>query len=212
MRLVSGQALRWLTPLAILLASLLPRIAIASDASAPIEQLDAGLLQVMKLGQSTPFRRRYDLLAPLVLRAVDLDLILQRGVGSGWSSVPTNQQTDLTAAFQRYSIATYVAHFNEYGGERFELSLAGTGAAGAPIIRVKIIPGKPGDETHVLAYSMHQVGGGAWKAFDVTADSSISEVVAQQDEIRSVFTRQGALSLLRRLQEKTVELSGGALR
>jgi ABC-type transporter MlaC component len=63
----------------------------------------------------------------------------------------------------------------------------------------------------VLGYSMHQVGG-AWKAFDVTADSSISQVVAQQAEIRSLFTRHGASGLLGRLQEKTAELSGGALR
>ena len=210
MRFGRGRLL-WLMPLAILLASVLPRLAIAADASAPIEQLDSGLLQAMKLGQSTPFRQRYDLLAPLVLRAVDLDLILQRGVGSGWRSVPAKQQADLIAAFQRYSISTYVANFDKYAGERFELSSAGTSAAGEPIIRVKIVPGKPGDDTHVLAYSMHQVGG-AWKAFDVTADSSISAVVAQQDEIRAVFVRQGALSLLGRLQAKTLELSGGAVR
>ena len=205
-----GQGFLRLTYLAVLLAGL-PRFAIASDASAPIEQLNAGLLQAMKLGQSAPFRQRYDLLAPLVLRAVDLDVILQRGVGSGWGSVPPDQQAALTSAFQRYSIATYVAHFNEYAGERFELSPAGTSAAGEPIIRVRIVPGKPTDETHVLGYSMHQVGG-AWKAFDVTADSSISQVVAQQDEIRSMFIRYGALSLLGRLQGKTAELSGGALR
>ena len=70
-----------LTYLAVLLASSLPRFAIASDASAPIEQLNVGLLQAMKLGQSAPFRQRYDLLAPLVLRAVDLDVILQRRDG-----------------------------------------------------------------------------------------------------------------------------------
>ena len=166
----------------------------------------------MKLGQSAPFQQRYDLLAPLVLRAVDLDLILQRGVGSAWRSVPPDQQAALTSAFQRYSIATYVAHFDEYAGERFELSQAGTSAAGEQMIRVRIVPGKPTEETHVLGYSMHQVAGGEWKAFDVTADSSISQVVAQQDEIRSLFTRYGALSLLSQLQSKTAQLSGGTLR
>src|ERR1051325_5644395 len=74
-----GQGFLRLIYLAVLLGSILPRFAIASDASAPIEQLNAGLLQAMKLGQSAPFRQRYDLVAPLVLRAVDLDFILQRG-------------------------------------------------------------------------------------------------------------------------------------
>jgi len=104
MRFGRSQGFLRLTYLALLLASGLPRFAIASDASAPIEQLNVGLLQAMKLGQSAPFRQRYDLLAPLVLRAVDLDLILQRGVGSGWRSVPPDQQAALTSAFQRYSI------------------------------------------------------------------------------------------------------------
>jgi hypothetical protein len=71
----------------IFLTSVLARTAVASEASAPIEQLDAGLLQVMKLGKSAPSRQRYDLLAPLVVRAIDLDLILQNGVGSGWTSI-----------------------------------------------------------------------------------------------------------------------------
>ena len=200
-----------LTYLIVTLASLVPCLALASDASAPIEQLNTGLLQAMKLGQSAPFRQRYDLLAPLVLRAVDLDFILQRAVGPAWTSIPPDQQAALTSAFQRYSIATYVAHFNEYADERFELAPARNGAAGEPVIGVRIVPGKPGEEAHMLGYSMRQVGG-AWKAVDVTADSSISQVVAQQAEIRSLFDRYGVTGLLGRLQDKTSQLSGGALR
>lgn len=211
MRFSRGQRVLRLAFSVGLLMSVLARSAIAFDASAPIEQLDAGLLQVMKLGKTAPFQQRYDLLAPLVVRAVDLDLILQSAVGSGWKSLPPDQQAMLTSAFQRYSIATYVAQFDEYAGERFDLLPPATGASGGPIIRVKIVPGKPGDETHVLGYSMRQVGG-AWKAVEVTADSSINQVVVQQAEIRSLFTRHGASGLLGRLQEKTAELSGGAMR
>src|SRR6202035_561088 len=89
-------------------------LAIASDVTAPIEQLDAGLLQVMKAGKGAPFQQRYDILAPLVTRAVDLDGILQDGVGPGWASLPPAQQMVLKAAFQRYSIATYVSHFDDF--------------------------------------------------------------------------------------------------
>ena len=185
--------------------------AIASDASSPIEQLNAGLLQVMKIGKTAPFQQRYDLLAPLVVRAVDLDLILQNAMGSGWTSLPPDQQTALTSAFRSYSIATYVAQFDAYDGERFELMPPATAASGGPIVRVQIVPGKPGDETHVLGYSMRQVGA-TWKAVDVTADSTISQVVVQQAEIRSLFTRYGAPGLLGRLQAKTDELSRGTAR
>jgi len=181
----------------------------ASEVTAPIEQLDAGLLQAMQAGKAAPFQPRYDLLAPLVTRAVDLDAILQGGVGPGWSSLPPDQQAALKAAFQHYSVATYVSHFDEFAGERFELYPPAAG--GDPVVRVKIVPGKPGDDTHVLGYVMRQTGG-TWKAIDVTADSSISQVVAQQEEIRSLVRSSGPAGLLARLQQKTQELSGGAVK
>jgi phospholipid transport system substrate-binding protein len=185
------------------------RLAMASDVTAPIEQLDAGLLQVMKAGKGAPFQQRYDVLAPLVTHAVELDGILQGAVGPTWASLPPAQQAALKTAFQRYSIATYVSHFDEFDGERFDLYPPA--AAGDPVVRVKIVPGKPGDDTHVLGYTMRQTPDG-WKAIDVTADSSISQVVVQQEEIRSVVRSSGADGLLARLQQKTAELSGGVLR
>jgi phospholipid transport system substrate-binding protein len=180
----------------------------ASDVTAPIEQLDAGLLQVMKAGKAAPFQQRYDILAPLVTRAVELDGILQGGVGPSWASLSPAQQTALKTAFQRYSIATYVSHFDDFAGERFELYAPA--AAGDPVVRVKIVPGKPGDDTHVLGYTMRQTPAG-WKVINVTADSSISQVVVQQEEIQSLVRSSGADGLLARLQQKTAELSGGAV-
>ena len=163
----------------------------------------------MKAGRAAPFKQRYDLLAPLVTRAIDLDTILQNGVGPSWASLPPDQQAALKTAFQRYSIATYVSNFDDFGGERFELSPPPAG--GDPMVRVKIVPGKSGDDTHVLAYAMRQTAGG-WKAIDVMADGSISEVAAQQAQIRSLIKIGGVANLLARLQQKTAELSGGAVR
>jgi phospholipid transport system substrate-binding protein len=187
----------------------LPLAAAASDVTAPIEQLDAALLQAMKAGKAAPFQQRYDILAPAVIRAIDLDAILLAGIGPGWAALPADQQAALKTAFQRYSIATYVSNFDDFSGERFDLY--SPASASDPVVRVKIVPGKAGDDTHVLGYAMRQ-GPAGWKAVDVTADSSISEVAAQQDQIRSLFRSGGAAGLLARLQQKTSELSGGALR
>jgi phospholipid transport system substrate-binding protein len=185
------------------------RLAVASDMTAPIEQLDAGLLQVMKAGKGAPFQQRYDVLAPLVMRAVELDGILEGAVGPTWAALSPAQQAALKTAFQRYSIVTYVSHFDDFVGERFELYPPAAG--GDPVVRVKIVPSKPGGDTHVLGYTMRQTPAG-WKAIDVTADSSISQVVVQQEEVRSVLRSSGADGLLARLQQKTADLSGGALR
>jgi phospholipid transport system substrate-binding protein len=186
----------------------LMQAAAASDVTTPIEQLDAGLLQVMKEGKAAPFQQRYDLLAPLVERAIDLDAILEGAMGSAWATLAPDKQAALKAAFQQYSVATYVAHFDEFDGQHFDLTPPATG--GSPVVRVKIVPGKPDDAAHTLGYSMRQTQGG-WKAIDVTADSSISQVVAQQDEIRAVMRSSGTGGLYARLHEKTAELSGGAI-
>jgi phospholipid transport system substrate-binding protein len=192
---------------AVLLLLGLAEAASASEMSAPIEQLDAGLIQAMKAGKASPFKQRYDLLAPLITRAIDLDTILQDGVGPRWTTLQPAQQAALKTAFQHYSIATYVSHFDNYSGEGFEFYPQ---TAGGDLIRVRIVPGKPGDETHVLGYTMRQTPAG-WKALDVAADSSISQVVAQQEEIRSLLAQRGADGLLARLQQKTAELSGGTV-
>jgi len=185
----------------------LPLSTAAAPATAPIEQLDAGLIRVMRAGKAAPFQQRYDVLAPLVTGAIDLDFILQSAVGAAWASLPPDQQGTLRAAFQRYSIAAYVANFDSFAGERFDLQPGGDGA----VVTVRIVPGSGGGDTHVLRYAMRQTASG-WKAGDVMADGTISQVVAQQSEIRSLFTRGGYAGLLARLQQKTAELSGGALR
>jgi len=188
-----------------------PRAAAASEVSIPIEQLNAGLLQAMRAGKTTPFQQRYDLLDPLVNRAFDLEFILEGAVGTRWTLLSPEQLAGLKAAFQRYSIATYVSNFDEFSGERFVL-LPGSRSVGSnPVVQVKIVPGSPGQEVHVLDYVMRQTTGG-WKAVDVMADGSISQVAAQQAEIHSLLARGDVAGLLTSLQQKTAELSGGALR
>jgi phospholipid transport system substrate-binding protein len=180
----------------------------ASEITEPIELLDAGLLRVMKAGKAAPFQQRYDLLAPLVIRAFDLDFILQSAVGAAWGSLPADQQAALKTAFQRYSIATYVANFDDFAGERFDLTPPAGG--NDTVVKVKIVPGPSGGEIHTLGYVMQQTDG-RWKAFDVVADGFISQGTVQKAEIRAVLALSGAAGLLARLQQKVAEISGEAL-
>jgi phospholipid transport system substrate-binding protein len=54
---------------------------------ASIQQLIDGLLRVMKAGPATPFVQRFDMLAPVIDRAFDLDAVLRTSVGSAWASL-----------------------------------------------------------------------------------------------------------------------------
>ena len=182
--------------------------AVASEMTAPVEQLQAGLIEVMKTGRAVPFRQRYDRLAPVIARTFDLQSILRQVIGMRWAELPPDQQAALEDAFRRYTIASYVAAFGDYSGERFEILPAGSAVGNARVVQTRIIG--PTGQGHSLSYVLRQTGGG-WQIVDVLADGSISRVAAQRSEVRSVLSGGGGAALLVSLRRKTAELSGGIL-
>ena len=183
-------------------------VAVASEMTAPVEQLHAGLIEIMKAGRATPFRQRYDKIAPVIGRTFDLEAIVRQVVGLRWASLPPDQQAALEDAFRRYTIASYVANFDDYSGEHFELLPAVSAVGNDRVVQTRIVSAS--GRAHVLAYVMRQTGGG-WRVVDVLADGSVSRVAAQRSEIRSVLSDGGGTGLLVSLRRKTAELSGGIL-
>jgi len=181
---------------------------VASEMTAPVEQLHAGLIEIMKAGKTAPFRQRYDKIAPVIGRTFDLDVIVRQVVGPRWAALPPDQQAALGDAFRRYTIASYVSNFDDYSGERFEV-LPGVAAVGNDrVVKTQIVTAS--GQAHVLAYVMRQTGAG-WRVVDVLAEGSVSRVAAQRSEIRSVLSDGGGSGLLVSLHRKTAELSGGIL-
>lgn len=184
------------------------RAGIASDVTGPIERLHAGLIAIMQAGKAASFRQRYDMIAPVVVRTFDLDKILRQAIGPRWTSLPSDQQTALADAFRQFTIASYVANFGSYSGERFEIEPAVKVVGGDRVVETRIA--SAAGEVHALDYLMRQESGG-WKAVDVLAEGSISRVAAQRSEMRSVLADRGGPGLLVSLRQKTAELSGGIL-
>ncbi|MGH7103082.1 MAG: ABC transporter substrate-binding protein [Acetobacteraceae bacterium] len=195
-----------------LAALLVPAGALAaadfSAVTAPIEALDAGLISVMKAGQSTPFAKRFAMLEPIVVKAFDLPRIVSITVGFDWPSLTADQKKILLEVFRRYTVASYVANFKSYGGEQFRI-LPTLRAVGADqVVTTEIVPrsGKP----NRIDYVMRQTGT-AWQAVDVLLDGTISQVAVQRSDFQSFLTSGGAPALVAALQKKVASLSGGAL-
>jgi phospholipid transport system substrate-binding protein len=182
--------------------------AVASDATTLIEQLHAGLIAIMKAGKTASFRQRYEMIAPIISRTFDLDIILRQAIGPRWTLLPADQQAALAEAFRRYTIASYVGNFDGYSGERFDVVPVVRAAGGDRIVATRIV-GASG-KVHAMDYVMRQEGGG-WKVVDILAEGSISRVAAQRSEMRSVLADGGSTGLLVSLRRKTAELSGGIL-
>jgi len=79
--LPDSRALLRLTLASIALALGLGRAAVASEVTTPVEQLHAGLMAIMKAGKTAPFRQRYDMIAPVIGRTFDLEVILRQVIG-----------------------------------------------------------------------------------------------------------------------------------
>jgi phospholipid transport system substrate-binding protein len=182
------------------------RGALASEVTAPVEQLHAGLISIMKAGKTASFRQRYETIAPVIGRTFDLEAILRQVVGPRWASLPTDQQAALADAFRRYTIASYVANFDSYSGQRFDIAPAVKTVGNDRVVGTRIA--SSGDGGHALDYVMRQEAGG-WKVIDVLVEGAISRVASQRSEMRSLLADRGGAGLVVSLRQKTAELSGG---
>ncbi len=177
--------------------------------SAPIDALDQALLTAARNGKQ-PFADRYNALAPVVERALDLPAILHTSVGPHWTDLPAEQQQQLLTVFRAFTVASYVANFNKFNGEQINL-LPETRAVGQEqVVETQIVPS--GGKPIRIDYVMRQ-GEDGWQAVDVLLDGSISRVAVQRSDFRALLGSGGnADALIASLQKKVADLSGGAMK
>lgn len=188
----------------------LGRLALAADAdaAAPIAALNRGLLNAMRAGKATPFSQRFATLAPLVEGAFDIPGILQASVGPRWSALPSAQQSQLLDVFRRFTVASYVANFDNFNGEKLEVLPNSRSVGADQVVATQIVPS--GGEPTRIDYVMRRTPQG-WRAVDVLLNGSISRVAVQRSDFRSLLGSGDAGALIQSLQRKTADLSGGAL-
>jgi phospholipid transport system substrate-binding protein len=180
-----------------------------TDPTATVRHFNEALLVAMKTGQQIDFGRRFQALAPAVDQVFDLRAVLAVSVGSGWASLSPDQQSRLLEAFRRYTVASYVANFDNYAGQNFTVSPDPRSLdAGRVVVQSDIVPA--GGDAIEMDYVMQQTAAG-WKVVDVLAAGSISRVAVQRSDFRRVLATGGGDALLASLQRKTADLSGGAL-
>ncbi len=176
---------------------------------ATIERFNQALLASMKTGGSVDFSHRFEALAPAVDRAFDLQAVLSLSVGPNWANLSADERAKLLGAFRSYTVASYVANFDNYNSQKFSVSPdTRSVGAGRTVVQSQIIPvsGDPND----LDYVMQQTPAG-WKVVDVLANGSISRVAVQRSDFRHLLAHGGGNALVASLQHKTSDLSGGAL-
>ena len=185
-------------------------LAAAQDAGAPIEpieHLDQALLGVMKRGSGASFDERYHSLAPVIEQAFNLDAILAASIGLSWAALPESAKASLAAAFRRYTISSYVANFDSYNGQTFQIAPSTrTLGNGEVVVQSQLLRRDNGPLR--LDYVMRQ-GPADWQAVDVLTDGTISRVAVQRSDFRGLLVSGGVTALTEGLAHKVANLTGG---
>jgi len=195
-------------------ASLMPGIAspaaaapavATGDPTAVVSNLNNNLLAVMQNAQKLGYKGRYAALEPIVRQIFDVSYMTRIAVGSGWSTLSTEQQTQLTDAFRRFITATYARRFDGYSGEKFVTDGAKPMGDQA-LVATRLI--KSDGEPVVLNYLTRQdeAQDGHWQVIDIYLTGTISELATRRSEFAAVFRRSGYDGLLQALQQKVSQI------
>ena len=173
-----------------------PALAAGDPASARIDAFYAALLDAMKNAKTLGVKGRYDKLAPVVAKTFDVAGMAKGAVGAGWNSIPAPQQAATIEAFQRMMAATYASRFDDFTGEKFEVSPA-VDQGGDKLVKTKLVQsnGKP----VTLNYLMR---GADPKIADVFLDGTISELAGRRAEFTTILKSGGADALIASLKAK----------
>ena len=173
----------------------------------PITALNAGLIQIMNAGKTTPFAKRMAILTPIVQQAFDLAQLLENSIGPArWATITDAQKAELMDVFTQFTVASYVANFDSFSGEKFVIALETRASGKDTVVQTRIV-GSGGDTTR-LDYVMRE-NAGAWHVVDVLLDGSISRVAVTRSDFRSLLTKSDASPLIASLRGKIVNLAAG---
>lgn len=191
-----------------LLAAMAAGPARADDAgpSGPIKALNDALLRAMKAGSQAPFAGRVAMVQPAIEAAFDLPQILRSSVGPHWAALTAAQQADLSGTFVRYTVDSYVANFDGFSGERFDILPELRDVGADRVVQTRIVP--PQGDAARIDYQMRQTPAG-WKAVDVLLDGSISRVAIQRSDFRALLAKGDPAPLLASLRKKIAGLESG---
>lgn len=192
----------------IVVAAALPAAAIAQapdPARAAVEQLDAGLLSIMKAGKAAGMAGRASRIAPVIDRSFDLPLTTRLSIGPAWNGLAVSDQAALVAAVRRLTIAQYASNFDRWKGESFTVAPQVESRGGDRLVRTTLAG--QGGAGVAIAYRLRQ-GSGGWRIIDVFYKNAISQLATRRSDFAGVLASGGAKALVGHLNALAAKAGG----
>jgi phospholipid transport system substrate-binding protein len=182
--------------------------AAASSGGDTVQGLYEALVSTMKNGRTLGPSGRFAQLQPAIRRSFDIAAMARLSVGPAWTALSENQRTQLTDSFGRYISAIYADRFDNYAGQKLEV----TGEQPAPsgvLVKSQII--KASGEPIRVDYMMRR-NGDHWLISDIYLDGAISEVATRRSEFAAILKTEGIDGLVAALNRKADPLTVSATR
>ena len=162
------------------------------------------LLSTMKNGRTLGQSGRFTQLEPVIRRSFDISSMARLSVGPSWASLTETQRQQVTESFGRYIAAIYADRFDNYDGQKLQVTGEQPAAVGV-MVRSQII--KANGEPVNVDYMMRQ-NGDHWLISDIYLDGAISEVATRRSEFAAILKNQGIDGLIGALNRKADILTG----
>jgi phospholipid transport system substrate-binding protein len=188
------------------LAAILPQSSFAAPASGSetVQGLYDTLLSTMKNGRTLGQSGRFVQLEPVVRRTFDIASMARLSVGSAWAGLTEAQRQQVTESYGRYISAIYAERFDNYSGEKLQVTDEQPAPAGV-MVRSQIV--KANGEPVQVNYMMRK-NGDAWLISDIYLDGAISEVATRRSEFAAILRNEGIDGLIAALNRKANMLTG----
>jgi phospholipid transport system substrate-binding protein len=181
-----------------------PALAMSASGSDTVQGLYDHLLSTMKNGRTLGQSGRFVQLEPVVRRTFDIASMARLSVGSAWTGLTDAQRQQVTESYGRYISAIYAERFDNYSGEKLQVTDEQPAAAGV-MVRSQIV--KANGEPVKVDYLMRK-NGDAWLISDIYLDGAISEVATRRSEFAAILRNEGIDGLIAALNRKANMLTG----
>ena len=178
--------------------------AVAATPAAPVQRVNAVLLQVMEEAEALGYQGRFAALAPVLAAAFDFPLMTRLSVGRHWKGLDPEQRARLTDLFAQLSVATFAARFDGYGGEVFRITGEAPQLRGAVLVHNQLV--KVAGEAVAIDYLVRRNDGG-WRIVDVLLDGKFSELALRRSQYTSLLKNQGYDGLIEAMAAKVADLA-----
>ncbi|HUO23241.1 MAG TPA: ABC transporter substrate-binding protein [Caulobacteraceae bacterium] len=189
------------------LAPALAPVAAYADASEPaaqqIDSFDSALIRTMKTSGGPEARAKT--ITPAVEATFDFPTMLGFAVGPSWATASADDKAALTAAFRKFTVASYAKNFSGYSGQKITVDPNVLTRLPDKLVKTTL---SDGSSNVVLAYRMRQ-SGGIWKVIDVLYNGSISQLTTQRSDFSATVASGGIKALIAKLDGQTQKLMAG---